>query len=215
MTFALATPICEARPAARFLRLSGFLGPAASAHIRAFALGRSRELEQAAGGLARAPRVVAWDVDALAPHLVWWLRRETPSLARSLRVPLTSLGKIETQLAISRADDSLPQHIDCDRPETKSRRISFVYYAHAEPRLFDGGELVLHDPAGRMTVLDPEGDSLVVFPSNVLHEVRPVRLRSDAAEDGRVTLNGWICEGAGEAGSHQLSAFSEEEKRRR
>ena len=201
MMSALAAPR-SAPPSARLVRLPGFLGPAGAAHVRAFALGRSRELELSAGGVARAPRVVAWDVSGLAPLLIDWLVREAPSIARSLGVPLARLGRIETQLAISRDDsDALPKHVDNDRPETASRRISFVYYAHAEPRRFDGGELVLHDASGRMTVIAPEGDSIAIFPSNVLHEVRPVRPRanrnvSESLAEGRVTLNGWICEGA-------------------
>ena len=201
MMSALAAP-SRAPPSARLLRLPGFLGPAGAAHVRAFALGRSRDLEMSAGGMARAPRVVAWEIGAVAPLLIAWLVRETPALARSLRVPLVRLGRIETQLAISRdPDDALPQHVDMDRPETATRRISFVYYAHAEPRSFDGGELVLHEPSGRLTAVLPEGDSLVLFPSNVLHEVRPVRPRtnrnvSESLAEGRVTLNGWLCEGA-------------------
>lgn len=43
-------------------------------------------------------------------------------------------------------------------------------------------------------VIEPENDTLIVFPSECLHEVKPVRTPSPFPIDARVTVNGWVRE---------------------
>jgi Rps23 Pro-64 3,4-dihydroxylase Tpa1-like proline 4-hydroxylase len=58
---------------------------------------------------------------------------------------------------------------------------------HSEPRSFSGGELTI-----RSSGVQPQGDTLVLFPSCSVHEVLPVRVPSGAFADSRFTVTGWI-----------------------
>ena len=83
------------------------------------------------------------------------------------------------------------------------RVISAVYYFHAEPQAFTGGELRLYRygaPAetvgkepGNYVDIAPINNSLVAFPSWTLHEVRPVQCASDRFRDYRFAVNCWYC----------------------
>lgn len=83
----------------------------------------------------------------------------------------------------------------------EDRLISAVYYFHAEPKSFAGGELRLFrfgaDPAGGDPAdhvdLQPLDNRLVAFPSWATHEVRPVRCASARFRDYRFALNCWYC----------------------
>ena len=90
------------------------------------------------------------------------------------------------------------------------RRISYVYYFHRKPRRFAGGDLLLHDTdydagedwagqkgAQAFTRIAPIDNSLILFPSDSLHEI--TQITSATGEpldfaDGRFTVNGWIRE---------------------
>ena len=85
----------------------------------------------------------------------------------------------------------------------EDRVLSAVYYFHAEPKRFSGGELRLYrfgtswdcadaDPSSYVD-LQPIDNSLVVFPSWAMHEVRPVRCPSGKFKDYRFALNCWYC----------------------
>ncbi len=89
-------------------------------------------------------------------------------------------------------------HRDADAEST--RELSFVYFFHAEPRQFYGGELRLYDNrrvrgvahADSSQLLSPRQDMLVIFPSDAPHELLPVRVPSGQFSDSRFTINGWI-----------------------
>jgi SM-20-related protein len=69
------------------------------------------------------------------------------------------------------------------------------YLAARQPPAWDGGELWIVDPAAPdapPVVVSPEDGSTVLFPSELEHEVRPVRVPSGAFADGRFTVNGWV-----------------------
>jgi Rps23 Pro-64 3,4-dihydroxylase Tpa1-like proline 4-hydroxylase len=82
------------------------------------------------------------------------------------------------------------------------RLLSGVYYFHAEPKGFTGGELRLFrfgseaadGPEDWMDV-PPEQNSLVVFPSWARHQVLPVSCPSNAFNDSRFAVNCWMCRG--------------------
>jgi Rps23 Pro-64 3,4-dihydroxylase Tpa1-like proline 4-hydroxylase len=95
-------------------------------------------------------------------------------------------GRIEHQVAASNDGDYFRAHIDGGPDDT--REITFVYFLHSEPRGFSGGELVIRPS----TAVQPEGDTLVLFPSCSVHEVLPVSVPSGAFADSRFTVNGWI-----------------------
>jgi Rps23 Pro-64 3,4-dihydroxylase Tpa1-like proline 4-hydroxylase len=81
------------------------------------------------------------------------------------------------------------------------RIVSAVLYYHRSPRGFSGGALRLYrfgartgDEArdGDFVDVAPRSNSLVVFPSWVLHEVRPVSCPSGRFEDRRFAVNLWF-----------------------
>jgi SM-20-related protein len=93
-------------------------------------------------------------------------------------------------------------HIDTDERLGRIRVLSCVYYFAMTPRRFHGGELRLYgfpilsaaDRSATASFVDvmPETDTLVVFPSWLRHEVRPVQVPSRAWTDSRFTINCWI-----------------------
>ncbi|MDQ3078835.1 MAG: 2OG-Fe(II) oxygenase [Pseudomonadota bacterium] len=85
-----------------------------------------------------------------------------------------------------------------DKSGTQDRIISLVYYFYREPRGFDGGALWLHrfgsnSEPGDYVEIQPERNSLVVFPSWATHEVRPVNCPSKTFADYRFAVNCWLC----------------------
>ena len=72
------------------------------------------------------------------------------------------------------------------------RRLSGVYYLHAQPRKFDGGGLAIYDRRGNMHVVEPDHNSVLFFSRDLVHEVLPVACRSRAFEDSRFAVNVWI-----------------------
>jgi len=77
------------------------------------------------------------------------------------------------------------------------RIISAVYYFHALPKPFGGGELRLHSLAGNaqpgtFVDIEPECDMILFFPSWFPHEVLPVTCPSGRFLDSRFTINCWI-----------------------
>ncbi len=123
--------------------------------------------------------------------------------------PPTSL---ELQLAAHGDGAHFRPHLDIPLGQTRAplgaapgedRVLSAVYYFHGAPNGFSGGELRLHrfgadwhrDDAEPSSFVDiePVDNSLVIFPSWALHEVRPVRCPSGRFENYRFAINCWFC----------------------
>ena len=102
-------------------------------------------------------------------------------------------------------------HRDDGGDRYRSRKLTFVYYFHREPRRFSGGDLLLYDTdfeAGSasfaaFTRIEPLRNSLVVFPSGYFHEVTPVECATDDFGDGRFTVNGWFRSRGEEQGANR------------
>ena len=117
--------------------------------------------------------------------------------------------KLELQLAAHGDGAYYTPHVDVeigtDRQTSACpvRVLSAVYYFHAQPQAFFGGQLRLFGfgpvPAVQEPQLaphvdiDPIRNSLVVFPSWVPHEVRPISVPTDEFADYRFALNCWHC----------------------
>lgn len=129
-----------------------------------------------------------------------------PHARREIQVPHFELGRIERQATAHDHGDFFSAHTDVGDPtsEGASRRVSYVYYFHEQPRQFEGGELVVYDThideAGVVTaaetyqLIEPADNSIVFFPSTVMHEVRPVKVTGEPGTAGttRFTVNGWF-----------------------
>jgi SM-20-related protein len=94
------------------------------------------------------------------------------------------------------------RHIDTftgagELPEHQ-RMVSAVYYFHASPKAFTGGELRLFPLLGqgdnaRWRDIEPVNNTLVCFPSFAPHQVLPIVCPSGAFADSRFAINTWIC----------------------
>lgn len=130
----------------------------------------------------------------LSDRVVFYL----PFIRRRLRLPSFRVSAREVQITASNDRDFFGLHSDNSEPPYENRELSFVLYYHHEPKPFGGGELRLYrPPTGPNTpaeceVVTPEANSVVVFPSSLLHEVLPIACPSGAFADSRFTLNGWI-----------------------
>ena len=189
---------------ARYVRFTEVLGVAAKTRLLDEAIARAPERapSRVTSNIPdyRRSRVVNRPGD-LAADLVDRVRDRLPELCARLDVAPFPIGDIEAQLTVHSEGDYFHVHTDNADDETRSREISYVYYFYRQPKRFTGGELALFDTqfengrsraVGPPVVIEPEDDSLVVFPSSCLHEVRPVHMLSVDPEDGRFTINGWV-----------------------
>ena len=107
---------------------------------------------------------------------------------------------VELGVTAYRSGDFYCPHQDTGYGRAHSRLITFAYYFHPEPQGFAGGDLLLYDTAiatGRFNAvafsrIEPINNSLVFFPSDYVHEVLPVHANSDAFENARFSVNGWL-----------------------
>ena len=93
---------------------------------------------------------------------------------------------------------------DNDERALTGRRVTGVYYFHARPRGFSGGDLRIHDrvrergqvvPARTFRAVRCADNRAVFFASETPHEVRPVHCRSGAFRDSRFALTVWFWTG--------------------
>jgi SM-20-related protein len=109
-----------------------------------------------------------------------------PQVSSILGLP-NQCSQIECQITHHRDGCFYRAHNDNGSPETATRFISYVYYFHAQPKEFLGGQLKIGD-----IYVEPEDNTIVFFPSGLIHEVLPVVVPSDRWENGRFTVNGWV-----------------------
>ena len=121
-----------------------------------------------------------------------------PELVQKLGMQTFKISAVELELAAHRDGSFFKRHIDtlplrAQDEEIKSRTISAVYYFHASPRKFSGGELALFPLGpGEAVAIEPCDNRLVAFPSFAPHEVRPVVCPTDEFGHARFAVNCWL-----------------------
>jgi SM-20-related protein len=121
-----------------------------------------------------------------------------PDLVAKLKTPAVNTPQLELQLVAHGDGAFYKRHIDTHTvPDRDSIRVlSGVYYFHSHPKAFTGGALRLYatgDPAMATFVdIEPEHNTLLVFPSWIIHEVMPVSCPSHRFADSRFAINCWI-----------------------
>lgn len=129
-----------------------------------------------------------------------------PRVLDQLGIEAFPVTHVEAQMTASNEGDFFGAHSDDAQEQIRSRRITFVYFFHHEPRPFTGGELCLYDPrdgAGQDFGADADGmatyqtivpqqNQIVFFPCSLMHEITPVQCSSRAFADSRFTVNGWL-----------------------
>jgi Rps23 Pro-64 3,4-dihydroxylase Tpa1-like proline 4-hydroxylase len=135
------------------------------------------------------------------------IRWVLPRVLEQLGVEEFPAAQVEAQITASNDGDFFHEHCDDAQDVIASRRVTFVYFFHREPRRFHGGELRLHDTrrkgeqpftgndqTGGYQTIVPQQNQIVFFLCSVLHEITPVENPSQAFADSRFTLNGWLHE---------------------
>ncbi|MGA2374570.1 MAG: 2OG-Fe(II) oxygenase [Candidatus Sulfotelmatobacter sp.] len=129
------------------------------------------------------------------------IRGVLPRVLDQLGIEQFPVTQVEAQITASNDGDFFRAHSDDSEEVIASRRLTFVYFFHSEPRPFEGGELRLHDSrregglqisSGTYQTVVPQQNQIVFFPCSLLHEITPVECRSRAFADSRFTLNGWL-----------------------
>jgi SM-20-related protein len=129
------------------------------------------------------------------------IRGVLPRVLDQLGIEEFPVRHTEAQITASNDGDFFRAHSDDSDEMIASRRITFVYFFHREPRQFEGGELLLHDShggaeravsTGSYQRVVPQQNQIVFFPCSLLHEITPVECPSRAFADSRFTLNGWL-----------------------
>lgn len=128
------------------------------------------------------------------------IRPVLPLVLGQLEMEEFPITRTEVQITASNDKDFFRAHCDDAQQLIASRRLTFVYFFHREPRQFSGGELRLHDSPRNNRHSDwesyetivPQQNQIVFFPCSTLHEITPVRCTSGAFADSRFTVNGWL-----------------------
>jgi len=122
-----------------------------------------------------------------------------PSIARYLGISERLGTVIEAEMTAYNEGDFFTMHADAGN-ERAARLISYVYYLCRDPKPFSGGQLRMFDSraledgtrdVGSAFEVDPLNNRIVLFASEHLHEVLPIRCASRQFVDSRFTINGW------------------------
>ena len=112
----------------------------------------------------------------------------------SPRLGMRVLGayRLDLKVRTYQTGEFYAAHSDFSEGDSTPREINYVYYLHRRPKSFSGGDLLLHDGAGvsSFTRLEPEDNSIVLFPSRCVHEVTKVECDPGDFGAGRFSLNG-------------------------
>jgi SM-20-related protein len=121
-----------------------------------------------------------------------------PEVVAQLKVPGFALAGTEREIVAHGNGAFYKRHIDTFTGASGStvRALTAVYYFHAQPKQFSGGELRLlplrHNEAeSNYLDIEPLNDRALFFPSWVPHSVMPVALESTDFIDSRFAINCW------------------------
>ncbi|MBO9712816.1 2OG-Fe(II) oxygenase [Sphingomonas sp.] len=185
-------------------RFRDFLDPAEHARLRDWAFGREAEFEPSVVDAGQLRPEIRHSYTLGQRKLREWhgllsdrIMGRLGDLCAAVGVERFAVARIETQLLTYGDGAYYRQHIDSrfGKDIESLRVLSAVYYFHAEPKAYLGGELRLHALApgiGRYIDLTPEQNMLLVFPSWAPHEVLPVQCPSGRFIDSRFAVNCWV-----------------------
>jgi SM-20-related protein len=148
--------------------------------------------EERRSSLCRAP------LEAIKARFVDAVGAEKERLFKETGTRPFEIFRFEVELAAHRDGSFFAPHQDTftgpEQQGTVSDRIvSLVYYFHALPKHFNGGELAIFPVSeGEAEPVEPCNNRLVAFPSIAFHEVRIVHVPGDAFQDCRFAINCWL-----------------------
>jgi SM-20-related protein len=125
-----------------------------------------------------------------------------PALIEDFRVSPPQVGSVELELVAHNDGAFLKRHIDtftgAEWAARGPRLLSAVYYLYRLPKAFTGGCLRLfpfgasEDDDDDFLDIEPEHNTLLVFPSWAWHEVRPIGCPSGEFAHSRFSVNIWL-----------------------
>ncbi len=119
-------------------------------------------------------------------------------------LPLQKIKMIEVKITAHREGGFFKIHQDGFQncPENGTRFLSWVYYFHAQPKPYQGGDLVLFDstcdPSHHIcnplnyTRYTPADNQLIIFPSWFYHGVTPVKRLQESPYASRFAVAGHV-----------------------
>jgi SM-20-related protein len=189
-----------------YLVIGGFLEQDAVAGLLEFTLGHEHSFEPTkvgrAGPEAIKPEIRVSlgmrDLGPFKPILKSKVLALIPDLVAKLKTTPVNTPQLELQLVAHGDGAFYKRHIDTRTVSDRGsiRVLSGVYYFHNHPKAFTGGALRLYaigDPAMATFVdIEPEHNTLLVFPSWARHEVTRVNCPSKRFIDSRFAINCWV-----------------------
>ncbi len=126
-------------------------------------------------------------LDHTSPHAsLTYYREQMQALMRAFnRTFYLGLVDYEAHFSVYKPGDFYKKHVD-QFQGSNERRLSCVYYLNPVWALGDGGELVLYDDDHReLNTIQPKGNRLVCFRSDLLHQVL-------VTQKIRYSITGWM-----------------------
>ncbi|HWR81188.1 MAG TPA: 2OG-Fe(II) oxygenase [Pseudomonas sp.] len=189
-----------------YLIREGFLGADLVAKLIDYAAENESRFQNSTTGITANERVRPdWRVSSLLRSFAPLKQEIKPLFNAALPEALQVLGMsgfdlyhTELELVAHGNGAFYNTHIDTaiDKDDESVRVLTAVYYFHAEPKAFHGGNLRLlplrHNAAEDMHLdIEPLNDRLLLFPSWVPHRVMPVVSDSTDFRDSRFAINCW------------------------
>ena len=173
-------------------------------HRIAFRPAPVRDRGIAKEGVDRASRdgLLLGDLGPFRAPIEAFVRRIAPDAVARLGLTEPAVEPREFEISSYGDGGHFAAHLDTTDLPDRVRILSCVYYFARTPARFSGGILRLHgfpssSGEGPAPVVDvvPETDTLIAFPSWLVHQILPVRVPSGAWADRRFAINCWIHRG--------------------
>lgn len=189
------------------LVLRNAFGPQMVERLLGFAMAHETEFSEASistkedakiDPTVRLSRVIR-DFGDVRSEIEACFRAAMPAALAGLGIPPFDLAGLSLELAAHGDGAFYRRHIDTfvGKHRTATDRVlTGVYYFHAEPKAFTGGELRLFsllgiNEGGTYIDIEPLNDSLLLFPAWAPHEVRPISCPGSLFAQSRFAINCW------------------------
>jgi len=116
------------------------------------------------------------------------------SILSQLAIAPFKPGHLELRCVCFQDGAYFKKHRDFVRRLVSQRKYTWVYYFHREPQAFTGGELLFFCGSDEPIRVRPKSGQVIVFRSDIEHEVSEVRVPSGKFSDGRFTLTAFVTE---------------------
>ena len=150
-------------------------------------------------GEARKSWVNDAELGELEAPLETAVRAALPLIFEGLGIEPFEPAKIELEVSAHRDGDFYRPHVDTFHSEDRAGRktdrvVTAVYYFHAQPRAFSGGEFRIHPfgGVGEPITIEAEDNRLLAIPAFALHEVRPIACENGEFRSSRFAVNAWV-----------------------